>query len=240
MTNSPSYSATSPSKRVCSALLIDDDVDYANLVKQVLAKHGFFIEHLTSLNDIESTLARTNFELVLLDLHLGPGKSGLSALPIIYRKWPQIPIYILTSDSSVDSAVEAIKLGANGYVEKTNGIKHLKNFLLRKHANEPSQLNMATGENSLGMVGTSKAFREVLKQVKVMADVQSNVLITGESGTGKELLAIVMTLKEYRKDLWGAKLFLYTDHKNLTFSTSSIQRVLQWRLFVDEFDATLT
>ena len=58
--------------------------------------------------------------------------------------------------------------------------------------------------------------------------------------TEKELLAIVMTLKEYRKILWGAKLFIYTDHKNLTFRTFSIKRILRWRLFIDEFDATMS
>ena len=57
--------------------------------------------------------------------------------------------------------------------------------------------------------------------------------------TEKELLAIVMTLKEYRKMLWGTKIFIYTDHKNLTFQTFSIQRVLGWRIFIDEFDTTL-
>ena len=58
--------------------------------------------------------------------------------------------------------------------------------------------------------------------------------------TEKELLAIVMTVKEYRKILWGAKLFIYTDHRNLTFRTFSIKRILRWRLFIDEFDATMT
>jgi len=48
-----------------------------------------------------------------------------------------------------------------------------------------------------------------------------------------------MTLKEYRKILWGAKLLIYTDHKNLTFRTFSIKRILRWRLYIDEFDATI-
>ena len=54
--------------------------------------------------------------------------------------------------------------------------------------------------------------------------------------TKKELLAIVMTLTTYRKLLYGSKIYLYTDHKNLTFKTFSVQRILCWRLFVDQFD----
>ena len=57
--------------------------------------------------------------------------------------------------------------------------------------------------------------------------------------TEKELLAIVMTLTTYRKLLYGSKIYLYTDHKNLTFKTFSVQRILRWRLFVDQFDCEL-
>ena len=52
----------------------------------------------------------------------------------------------------------------------------------------------------------------------------------------KELLSIVMTLTTYQKILIGSKLVVYTDHKNLTFKIFSVQRILQWCLFVDQFD----
>ena len=55
----------------------------------------------------------------------------------------------------------------------------------------------------------------------------------------KELLAIVMTLKTYCKLLMGSKLYIYTDHKNLTFKTFSVQLILRWRLFIDQFDCEL-
>ena len=54
----------------------------------------------------------------------------------------------------------------------------------------------------------------------------------------KELLAIVMCLKEYRSMLFGGRLTIYTDHKNLTFKTLSAQRVLRWRLYLEDFDVT--
>ena len=54
--------------------------------------------------------------------------------------------------------------------------------------------------------------------------------------TEKELLAIIMVLWAYAKMLSGAKIIIYTDHKNLTFRTFSVQRVLRWRLYIDEFD----
>ena len=57
--------------------------------------------------------------------------------------------------------------------------------------------------------------------------------------TEKELLAIVMTLTTYQKLLYGSKVCLYTNHKNLTFKTFSVQRILRWRLFVDQFDCEL-
>ena len=59
------------------------------------------------------------------------------------------------------------------------------------------------------------------------------------STTEKELLAIVLCLKEYRKILYGGRITVYTDHQNLTFKTLSVQRILRWRIFMDEFDLTL-
>ena len=57
--------------------------------------------------------------------------------------------------------------------------------------------------------------------------------------TEKELLAIISTLKNYRKMLMFSRIKIYTDHKNLTFKTFSVQRILRWRLFLDQFDCQL-
>lgn len=59
------------------------------------------------------------------------------------------------------------------------------------------------------------------------------------STTEKEFLAIVLCLKEYQKILYGSVINVYTDHKNLTFKTLSVQRILRWRIFMDKFDLTL-
>ena len=60
-------------------------------------------------------------------------------------------------------------------------------------------------------------------------------LKTNYTTTEKELLACVQTFKDYNKMLTGAQIILYTDHKNLTFETFSVQRILRWHLFLDQF-----
>ena len=57
--------------------------------------------------------------------------------------------------------------------------------------------------------------------------------------TEKELLAIVLCLNEYKRILYGAKIEIYTDHKNLTFKTLSIKRILCWRTYIDQYDVNL-
>jgi two-component system response regulator HydG len=121
---------------------------------------------------------------------------GMEALKEIKHFNPAIPVIIMTAYSSVDKAVEAMRLGADDYLTKPLNFEELKLSIERvtKHLKlslENTQLKeqlLGQGDFS-GIIGTSPAIREVIDTAKIAAPTDANILISGESGTGKELFA---------------------------------------------------
>jgi two-component system NtrC family response regulator len=134
-------------------------------------------------------------DLVLLDLRM-PGKGGMAVLQEVRVRWPDMPVVIVTAYGSLESGIEAMKMGAIDYiakpfdaeqirlvVERTRERKRLlaENRRLTSAAQEEDELREITGEHA--------SMRELRRLIGQVAGVSSTVLITGETGTGKELVA---------------------------------------------------
>jgi DNA-binding NtrC family response regulator len=164
------------------------------------------VETAASAEDALSVIQREPFDLVFTDLRL-EGESGIEVLKGVKTHCSQTEVVMMTAFGSIESAVEAMQLGAQNYLRKpfeaADVIRAAKVALdERKQVSE--RLEGCAAEASPGMfagiIGTSKKLAEVLDLVRKVATTESTVLITGETGTGKELVGRAVHRGSSRKD----------------------------------------
>ncbi len=178
-----------------TVLIADDDASFRRVIEYQLREAGYTV---SSAEDGKKALARFSeepFDAVITDLDM-PELSGLDLLREIKRISPDTPVIMVTAYGTVDSAVEAMRLGAFHYVTKPvnrDALRHtLENALkFAGLVNENRNLREAVGTafKFEGIVGSSRAMRRLIDQATQLSRVDTTVLIAGESGTGKEILA---------------------------------------------------
>lgn len=129
-------------------------------------------------------------EAVFLDVRL-PGLDGLSAMPRLQERLPDVPIIVMTAHGELETAIEAIRSGAFEYLTKPFDLSLAEKVLdraLRRRPKEAARL-ASLPELQDQIVGHSPALQDVFKQIALVAGSEACVLVSGESGTGKELVA---------------------------------------------------
>ena len=176
-------------------LVIDDDRSVQHLVTQALKPLKAEVLTASSADEGLERIREQSPEVVLLDILL-PETSGLELYRRVYDLDPKLPIIFITSVSSGETAIEAIKLGAYDYIHKPLDVEQLREKVqqaveIRRLMHEPVVLPDAGTEPSEGdlLVGNSPEMMEVYKGIGRVAPQDVTVLIRGESGTGKELVA---------------------------------------------------
>jgi len=145
------------------------------------------------------------YDAILMDVRMAK-MDGMEALRRIHAFNPAIPVVIMTAYSSVDSAVEAIKIGAHDYLTKPLDFERLRLTMSRAldhrqvveekvEAKSRKRQAIDTG----GIIGKSPVMQELLEMISFVAPTEATVLITGESGTGKELIASALHNNSARK-----------------------------------------
>lgn len=176
-------------------LIVDDDKNMRWVLEKALKKEG---HQVLSRSDGESGLSSLNEEipdLVLCDLKM-PGMSGLELLEKLKVQQPQVPVIMITGFGSVETAVEAMKLGAADFILKPFDIEAVKLAVnkalgVEKLKDEVRfwQTEAMLGNRPQGIIGSSTAMQELFQTLGQVAPTNATVLILGESGTGKELIA---------------------------------------------------
>jgi two-component system, NtrC family, response regulator AtoC len=176
-------------------LIVDDHQSIRKLCLSVGASLGFACIEAESAEVALECLESEAPDIVLADLMM-PRMSGLEFLPRVKELLPRCEIAIMTGHGSIETAVQAMKLGACDYITKPFRIEELKLLLQRMEAKvrlvaENQFLrDQVNAEMELsGIVGSSSRIREVMRMVARLKDTRTPVLICGESGTGKELVA---------------------------------------------------
>src|SRR6266702_2349404 len=177
-------------------LIIDDEAFIRENVERILGEDGYTVLGAESGRSALELAADEDLELVLLDLNLG-AEDGIAVLKSLKEIDPELLVIVITGFGSVESAVEALKLGAFHYMKKpfkADALRVIVKLALQTQILKREVRNLRKGDLELfekvPIVGASSAFKEMIRQVKEIARYPaSTVLITGESGTGKELVA---------------------------------------------------
>src|SRR5215469_12057738 len=188
------------SPHMAKVLVIDDEANLRKVLAALLRRDGYDV---TIAEDGEMGLAefqKNGADAVITDLVM-PKLGGMEVLRAINSADPEVPVIIITAHGTVDSAVEAIKLGAFDYVTKPFDQSELSNVLAKAVRTHESARRNARGERGRpALVGESTQMQDVMRIIDKVADTPSTVLITGESGTGKELIATALHQGSSRRD----------------------------------------
>ncbi|HET6935861.1 MAG TPA: sigma-54 dependent transcriptional regulator [Candidatus Angelobacter sp.] len=176
-------------------LIVDDHQSIRKLCMTVGASLGFECREAESAEAALALLETESPDIVLADLMM-PNMTGLEFLPRVKEILPRAEIAIMTGHGSIETAVQAMKLGAYDYITKPFRIEELKLLLQRMQEkvnlvaeNSFLRERVSTEMELNGIVGSSTKIQDVLRMVARLKDTRTPVLITGESGTGKELVA---------------------------------------------------
>ena len=176
-------------------LVVDDEQSIRRLCMTIGNTLGYVCTEAESAEAALGRLESDGPDLILTDLKL-PAMSGVELLKQAKRLLPHTEIAIMTGHGSIESAVDAMKLGAYDYIEKPFRVEKMR-LLLQRMAekvhlvteNEFLRERVSAEDNLDGIIGTSAHIQDVLRMISRLKDTRTPVLISGESGTGKELVA---------------------------------------------------
>ncbi len=164
------------------ALVIDDEADICELLSLTLGRMDIATESAGNVGSAKAMLGNRRFDLCLTDMRL-PDGDGLELVAWIQSNMPDVPVAVITAHGNIETAVQALKLGAFDFISKPLDLNNLRNIVenalkIDRRRNDQSRL-----------IGDSVPMHNLREMVDKVARSQAPVHISGESGTGKELVA---------------------------------------------------
>ncbi len=187
-------------------LILEDEAENLRSLTRALEKVGFkvhpFADAVEGLRHLEE---HGGIDLVVTDLRM-PGMDGMEVLRRIKRNDPALPVLLITAFGSVESAVEAMKVGADDYLAKPVDLyefrRRVQALVERRRLKVEVDELKARLDERYGferIIGSSPPMRELFEQIRMVAPTRATVLLHGESGTGKELIANAIHQNSDRK-----------------------------------------
>jgi DNA-binding NtrC family response regulator len=187
-------------------LAVDDDPEMRGLLCDALGGEGFSVLAVGESLEASKILKREEFDVIVTDLRM-KGLKGLDLLEEAKKNAPLTPVIIITAFGTIESAIQAMKMGAYDYLRKPFQIdelvltvrKALENRLLKKEVVRLKK-EVESRYHFHDLIGKSPSMQEIYDLIGRIKESSSNVLITGESGTGKELVAKAVHYNGLRKE----------------------------------------
>jgi len=187
-------------------LIVEDEVTLCESLVRVLRREGHQVRGVHSAEDALEAMESSSFDLMITDIIL-PEMGGLELLRRARRQSPDMVTIVMTAYASTETAVEALRAGAFDYIMKPiihEEIRKIVENALRQRALASENLllkrQVARSYDFENIIGRSDGIRQVMDEIRKIADARSNILITGETGTGKELFARAIHHNSSRSD----------------------------------------
>ena len=187
-------------------LVVDDEPGMRSLLTRVMEKEGYTAAACADGDEALQAFAKEDWDLVIADIDM-PGMDGIELLKHIRNDNPNVPVLMITAYATVETAVEAMKLGAHDYITKPFAMDELKIVVGKAFERQRLlvQRDLLLAEirsqyDPEGIIGVSGRIRDVVDMAVSVAPSRATVLIEGESGTGKELVARAIHDHSDRRD----------------------------------------
>jgi DNA-binding NtrC family response regulator len=188
----PSYAPVSEKMR---ALIVDDDRTLREGCASVLRSEGFLVEVTARGDEAIDMVRRSRFDIMFVDVYMTP-VSGIDVLKTVMATSPTTLVVLMTGNPSVDSSIEAMRIGAWDYLSKPYSGTQLQLLLGRaahtvstRRASETPPDDALDSEAGGLLLGVSPAFKRATELARKAAPTNASVMIVGETGTGKEVIA---------------------------------------------------
>ncbi len=188
-------------------LVVDDERSMQEFLEIFLRREGFDVTTAGDVNEALLAVEADDFDLVITDIQMPGGRSGLDLLREVRERAPETVVLMITAFASTDTAIAAMKEGAYDYLTKPFKVDEIrliiekaleKKLLSRENRRLRSELRSHLRHKTI--IGGSPAIQRVFELIGQIADTKTNVLICGESGTGKELVARDIHQQSSRRD----------------------------------------
>jgi two-component system response regulator PilR (NtrC family) len=179
------------------ALIVDDEPDIRELLELTLGRMSVETRAAANLTDARQLLDEADFDLCLTDMRL-PDGDGLQLIETIQQHHPDLPVAVITAHGNMETAVQALKVGAFDFISKPVDLQVLRNLV--KAALKLSIFPQRDRRSRDTLLGDSALMQTIRSTIVKLARSQAPIYISGESGTGKELVARLIHAKGPRND----------------------------------------
>ena len=176
-------------------LIVDDEVTAVNNLAYVCEKEGYQVTTRTAGIEAIEVMNKEYFDVILTDLKM-ENVDGIAVLNAAKQLNSHVAVILITGHATLDSAVEAMKLGAFHYIAKPFRLDEVREVLRKaiemvslKNENQKLKEQLSNNQKSTSIITQDEGMKKLLEMARQIASANINVLITGDSGTGKELLA---------------------------------------------------
>ena len=172
-------------------LVIDDDAVACEFLQEALSRAGYAVDSYTSAKKaLKEDLSQ--YDLLMSDIRM-PDVDGLQFLKQVHEKWPELPVILMTAYGSLETTMEALRLGAWDYISKPFSPDEIRAMVKKvldvRELQQRRMRGQPTAAGAPEFIGSSATMVDLYKQMARVADSSASILIEGESGTGKELTA---------------------------------------------------